>query len=79
VNDPVLIACAVVIFISATGLLILARPPRKCVNCGHRFSKHEGNKCRVRGDKVVVFAADFSQSTKQRTRCNCPGYDSGSG
>jgi hypothetical protein len=73
-NDPAFIACAGVIFISAVGLLILARPPRKCGSCGHSFSKHEGNTCRVRGDKVVVFAEDFRQSAKQRTRCTCPGY-----
>jgi hypothetical protein len=80
VNDPILLmVCAVVIVMSAVGITALMRPPRPCVNCGHRWARHDQNsRCRVRGEKVVAFAADFSQATKQRTRCGCPGYRSGS-
>jgi len=78
-GDPILVTYAVVIFVSAVGLMVLMRPPRPCVNCGHRWARHDENsRCRVRGDKVVVFAADYSQATKQRTRCGCPGYSNGS-
>jgi hypothetical protein len=51
VNDPtILVACAVVIAVSAVGIVALMRPPRPCANCGHRWARYDENsRCRVRG------------------------------
>jgi hypothetical protein len=71
--------CAVVIVVSSVGILALMRPPRRCVHCGHRWARHdERGRCRVSGEKVVAFTADYSYATKQRRRCSCPGYNNGS-